>query len=79
MTGWLSVWRVLDGAERPAVFEPGQDRAVEHRVEGRVVGAHPGPDPCPLSTGTDGLLAVAGQRVDVHAADDIVVGGLSTV
>jgi hypothetical protein len=58
--GWVCAWRVLEGTEWPAVFEPGQDRMVEHRVEGGVVGAHPGPDLCVLSARTAALLAVAG-------------------
>src|SRR5262249_18645276 len=67
---WSGPWRVLDRVERPIAFQPGADRVVEHRVERRLVRAHPGTDDRAAAA-----LVLAGRRVDVDAADDLARGG----
>src|SRR5690242_2935829 len=63
-------WRVLDGVERPGAFEACADRVVEHRVQGRLVRAHPGTDGRAAAA-----LVLAARRVDIDAADDLARGG----
>src|SRR5690242_21197544 len=68
-------WRVLDRAERPVAIQPRADGVVEHRVERRLVRAHPGVDDRIPPGGDEALSLLAARRVDVDAADDLAGGG----
>src|SRR6266568_7950061 len=64
-------WRVLDRVKRPVAFQPSQDCAVNHWVEGGMVRAHPGPDGRMPFAPAAATWACGVRRVDVHAADDL--------
>src|SRR5690348_240633 len=68
-------WRVLDRAERPVAIQPRADGVVEHRVERRLVRAHPGVDDRIPPGGDEALSLLTARRVDVDAADDLAGGG----
>src|SRR5262249_33977476 len=68
-------WCVVDRAERPGLFQPFADCAVEHWVEFGPVGAYPGTHRRSRFTRAGAALALAARGVDVDTADDFAGAG----